>query len=219
MKKVVLLIIFVFLMIGCTHSENTNKTLVKEDTFVLKKVDETKDYVYLSDYKSVLIDNVRTNYQIPVINIVSDEVDNVNLELKSFVVKSYKDSKIVNGVLNSGKIINYTNYVNDKYITIIQTYYNYLNGVVGEKSDNVYVVSLDTGKVLNNEEILKRFNLDKDNFYKELENKLNSDDVSFTLMNIKNNGYKLFINNEEKLGIIYYEVTDYDTERKELVLN
>ena len=39
------------------------------------------------------------------------------------------------------------------------------------------------------------------------------------LKNVKDNGYSLYITNENKLGIIFYEVTDEEEYRREYVLN
>ena len=72
---------------------------------------------------------------------------------------------------------------------------------------------------LSNEEILEKYKYDEEELLELIENKSNSDDIAFTIMNIKNNGYKLYINADNKLCIIFNEVDDNQSIRKELVLN
>lgn len=209
------------LLMGCKDSNQDKLSESKEDTekFVLKKNDETKDFVYFKDYKQIQsYDNNIYNLKIPVINIKSDDVDNVNLELKSFVTNSYKDFLIVDEMFTQGNIIDYEYYVTDDYVSIIQKYYLYIDGMIGEEQDNVYVISLKNGKVLNNQDLLDNFGFDEDKLFELLEEKIVSEDVAFSLMNIKEEGYKLFVNKNNNLCIIYYELFD-DSIRKELVLS
>ena len=37
-------------------------------------------------------------------------------------------------------------------------YYTYIDGIVGDLSTNAYVVSLNNGKILSNEKLLKLYN-------------------------------------------------------------
>lgn len=221
MKKVLLVFICLLLLVGCKEDIKTeskeNTTIVEE--FKIEKIDASKDYVYLSKYKEVFLGGENYLFEYPVINIKGDNIDNVNLELKSFIINSYKEATINDGRFVEGKVINHKYYVTDKYISIVETYYEYIDGIVGEKFDNVYVVSLDTGKVVDNSGVLNSYNYTEDDFYALLENTIESDDIPFTLMNIKSNGYKLYIDNDDKLNIIYYEVTNDEEIRKELVLN
>ena len=223
MKKILIIIGIFLLMCGCEskNNENINYTQ-KEETkkFVLKKIDDSKDYVYFKKYKQVPgIGDKLYNLEIAIINVDSDEVANVNLEIKSFITKSFNDFNISNNVFNQGNIISYDYYVTDKYISLLQKYYFYVDGMIGEEHDNVFVISLNNGKVLNNEEILNKYGFDEKQLFDILKEKIKSDDIAFTLKNIKDEGYNLFINNDNRLCIVYYEITNDDNIRKELVLN
>ncbi len=218
MKKMIVLVTLIIFISACVVKEK-NIGEIKEKQFVLEKVDHQKDYVYLSEYKDMFYNNEEYILNNLIINIKSEDVDNINLELKSFVIKSFKDMKIDNGNLKNGNIINYDYYVNNDVISVIQRYFPYIDGVIGEEDCNVYVVSLDTGKSLSNEEILEKYKYDEEELLELIENKSNSDDIAFTIMNIKNNGYKLYINADNKLCIIFNEVDDNQSIRKELVLN
>lgn len=220
MKKVLLVIICLLVLVGCKGNvKNEPIENMPVEKFKIEKIDTNKDYVYFSKYKEVFLGGDNYLFEYPVLNIKGDNIDNVNLELKSFIINSYKEATINDGRFVEGRVINHKYYATDKYISIIETYYEYIDGIVGEKFDNVYVLSLDSGKVVDNSEVLNSYNYTEDEFYTLLENTIESDDIAFTLMNIKNNGYRLYIDNNDKLNIIYNEVTNDEEIRKELVLN
>lgn len=219
MKKVLIILICLLLLVGCNKESKQEKVdKNNEEAFIVKKLDTTKDYVYFSKYKEVNMNSGVYTYQYPIINIKGEEIENLNLELKNFVIRSYKDAGIYEEYLNFGNVVNYKYYLTDEYISIIQSSYYYIDGMVGEYSDKVYVVSLNNGKIISNKTILDNHGISEDDLYKMVEKKVDSDDVAFALMNIKENGYYLYINNEDKLGIIFYEVTDEEEIRQELTL-
>lgn len=218
--KVLLLVMLCFTcVLGCKKEKILEDQENIQEKFVLKLRDVSKDIVYLEDYKTMqLLGGNTYKLQNLVLNIVGEASDNINLELSSFVKKNYKEMKITNGVLEQGKIIYYDFYVSGSFITIIQHYVSYVNGESGEERDNVYVFSKLDGNVLNGEDLLKRFGYDEEKLYKELEDGIESEDVLYSLMIIKNNGYELYVNEEEKLVILYYELGEEETLRKEFVL-
>ena len=219
MKKVLLLFICISLLVGCGKEDKVDTPKIINEEFVLEKADKDKEYVYFNNYKEVTMSTGTYVYKYPVINIKSDEIDNLNLELKNFVVRSYKDAGIYNGYLNSGNVVDFKYYVTDEYVSIVKSYYYYIDGMIGEYSDDIYVVSLDNGKIISNDEILKDYNMSEEEFFDLLESKLDTEDIAYSLRSIKDNGYSLYIDNDSKLWTIFYEVTDEEEIRKELVLN
>lgn len=219
MKKIVLILILLCFVVGCSkEKEYENESNNEKEVFVLKKQNEDFDYIYFENYKDVLLGEKKYVYKYPVINIRSEEIENINLELKSFVVKSFKDANINDGILSQGNIIDYDYYVTSKYITVIQKYYSYIDGIIGEELDNVFVISLESGKLLSSDKILEYYGIDENKMFEMLRKQLKTEDVEFSIMNMKNEGYSLYINDDNKLVLIYYELTDVDSERKELVL-
>lgn len=217
-KGFICLLCFLFLC-GCSHNkENVQDNNDKQEKFVLEKINNNYDYVYLDTYYNLKLNGNSYNLDNLVINVNSEDVLNVNLELKSFVTKSYQNMVTDNNEIIEGTIIDYKYYVTDKYISILQLFSPYINGEKGEESVNIYVVSLDNGKVLNNEDILKCFELSEDGLMNKIETNINSEDIMYTMMNIKEEGYDLYINNDNKLVVSYYEVTDINSIRKDLVL-
>lgn len=221
MKKIILLIICFFSLVGCIDNhKDSSVSKVNDKKFVLEKKDNSKDFLYFNVYKKVIgYDNNIYEVKYPIINIKSDEVDNVNLELKSFVVSSFKDFLIVDDIFLQGNIINYEYYITDNYISVIQNYHLYIDGMIGEERSNIYVISLKNGKVLNNKEILESFDLTEAKMFEILEKNIKSEDIAFTMMNIREDGYYLYVDNDSKLNIVYYEVFNDDSIRKKLVLN
>lgn len=217
-KGFICLLCFLFLC-GCSHNkENVQDNNDKQEKFVLEKINNNYDYVYLDTYYNLKLNGNYYNLDNLIINVNSEDVLNVNLELKSFVTKSYQNMVIDNNEIIEGTIIDYKYYVTDKYISILQLFYPYINGEKGEESVNIYVVSLDNGKVLNNEDILKCFELSEDGLMNKIETNINSEDIMYTMMNIKEEGYSLYVNSDNKLVVSYYEVTDINSIRKDLVL-
>ena len=218
--KIIIFFCFLFVISGCNKEEDIEKKKVSEDVFILEKQDASQDYVYLEEYRNLYYENGEVyKLQNLVVNMKSDAVDNVNLELLSFVKKSFHDMRVENGKLKVGQVIFYDYYITDKYISVLQKYYSYVNGSKGEEYDNVYVISLENGENLSKDALLQAYGYDEENLYSLLESKIQSDDVLYTLVNIKNNGYHLYVNKDGKLCIIYYEMDDVEEIRKELILD
>jgi len=218
MKKILLVLVCLIFLVGCNKTTKQKET-EKEDIFVLEKIDKEKDWVYLTKYKSLNIWNEDRDISILTINVKSESVENVNLELKNFVVNSVNKYEIYDNRLIVGNVIDYDYYVSDKYISVIQRYFMTSDDMVGDKYENVYVISLENGKRIDNSEIRKIYKMSEDDIYEKIENKLKGNDVDYWMSLIKKNGYKLYINKEEKLCVLFDIITDDEVIKKELVLN
>lgn len=219
MKKVLIIAFSLLLLVGCNKKEEVVEKKEPVVEFTLEKIDNDKDYVYFSNYKEVVFKDDRYLYKYPVVNIKGNDIENLNLELKNFVINSFKDAEIYENKLSSGIIIDYKQYVTDEYVSIVMDYYTYIDGIVGDLSTNAYVVSLNNGKILSNEKLLKLYNYTEDSFYKKLEQIIDSEDIAYSIRNIKDNGYNLYVNDKNKLCVIYYELTDFDVIKKELIFD
>ncbi len=218
MKKIIIVIICLVLLTGCGKKEEIKEP--EKEEFILEKIDKDKEIVYLEDVGKVKYGNNK-EYEIKniIINIKGENIDNINLELKNFVLNNYNNMKIDKDVMKYGNIIDYEYYVTDKIVTVIQNYSFYINGKKEESDSNIYVISLDTGKLMNNKEILEKYDYDEDKMYEYLENNIDSEDISFTMMQIKNDGYKLYIDDKDKLIVRYMETLNDGSIEKELILN
>lgn len=216
MKKVIILLITIVLLTGCGNKKE--KIEEHNDEFILEKIDDSKELVYLEDFKNLKISNKEYKIENIVINIKSDIVDNINLELSNFVLNSYNSMNIVNDVMKYGNVIDYEYYVTDKYVTVIQNYSFYINNSYDYIDSNIYVVSLDTGKLMNNSMIMDEYDYNENKLYEYLEEHIDSEDKAFTLMQVMNDGYKLYVDDNNRMVIVYSELLDDGSVRKELVI-
>jgi len=218
MKKAIIIILCLFILVGC-GKKTTEEDLINivDENFELEKVNEDKDWVYLTEYKTLKL--VEKDYELDLltINVNSEDVENVNLELKRFVINSYNEYEIYDNLLVQGNVITYKYYVTDNYISVIQNYYMTVDTMVGDKKENLYVIDLSTGKTISNEELLSKFNLTIDDIYNTIE-KEESEDKNYELSSIKENGYKLYVNDDNKLCVIFDVITDNETIKKDLVI-
>ena len=219
MKKVFIIAFCLLLLVGCNKKEEVVEKKEPVVDFVLEKIDSSKEYVYYSNYREVVFKEENYLYKYPVVNIKGNDIENLNLELKNFVINSFKESEVYENKLSSGDIIDYKDYVTDAYVSIVMNYYTYIDGIVGDLSSNTYVVSLSSGKILSNEKLLELYDFTEESFYKELEKNIDSEDVAYSIKNIKENGYNLYVNDKGKLCVIYYELTDFDEIKKELIFD
>lgn len=219
MKKLIILIICLFLVTGCFNNKKNEDTEHSEEKFILEKIDNDRDYVYLEEYKKLKYNDgkeyILNNL---VLNIKGNVVDNINLEIKNYVMNSYHNMSLKDDVINYGNIIDFDYYVTEKYISIVQNVKFYINNMMSDKDTNVYVISLLDGKLMNNDKILDEYDLDEDKILEYLEEHIDNEDKDYVLMQIKNDGYKLFINDEGKVVISYNDILDDISIRKELVI-
>ena len=113
MKKVLIIAFSLLLLVGCNKKEEVVEKKEPVVKFTLEKIDNDKDYVYFSNYKEVVFKDDRYLYKYPVVNIKGNDIENLNLELKNFVINSFKDAEIYENKLSSGNIIDYKEYVTD----------------------------------------------------------------------------------------------------------
>lgn len=219
MKRIAVIICLVLLFLGCESKKN-NETTEKEDNFVLSKVDNSKNYVYSNVIDTyTLPDGSSYDVESIVINLNSEDASNVNMELRSFVKKSNSFKETSDNNLLSGYVYSYSFYVTDDYLSLVIPYQQITNGIYGDEDSLVYVLSMDKGKIISNSDLLERFEMSEKDLFNKVEESIDSEDSLYTMKSIKDNGYYLFVNNDNKLVVLFYEITDEDTIKKELILN
>ena len=219
MKRIAVIICLVLLFLGCESKKN-NETTEKEDNFVLSKVDNSKNYVYSNVIDTYTLPD-GSSYEVEsiVINLNSEDASNVNMELRSFVKKSNSFKETSDNNLLSGYVYSYSFYVTDEYLSLVIPYQQITNGIYGDEDSLVYVLSMDKGKIISNSDLLERFEMSEKDLFNKVEESIDSEDSLYTMKSIKDNGYYLFVNNDNKLVVLFYEITDEDTIKKELILN
>ena len=218
MKKLLIIFCCLFLLVGCGKKNTEPNDNKPEEKFVFSKVDESKDLVYLTDYKNVKVSNKTYTLQYLTVNMKSSAADNVNLELKSFVQKSYDDYQIYEDLLVQGRVISYEYFVTDKYISIIQSYYMTVDTMHGDEDYNSFVLSLEDGKIVNREMLLKEYNHTEEDIYNRLEKEIDSEDKDYIISRIKKEGFDLCVDEDNNLLVLYRVINDDESIIKKLVL-
>ena len=147
----------------------------------------------------------------------SEESNSVNLELKSVVNKNYRALKIENDKVQSGNILMFESFESDKYVSLVQTKKYYLNDSYLNDSVETYVFSKENGALLPKEKLLESFNYDENSFFEKISTNLDSDDVSYSLMMIKQSDYRLYVKNN-KLILVYYDTDNENEIKKEMII-
>lgn len=209
------------MLCSCTNKNEEKENLQNSEVEIkeVKKIDDLKEYVYFTDYKNLILDNgneyiLKNAY----VNLDSEEVKTINLELKNFVLKSYKNLGIENKKVIYGNVISYDYYITEEYISLLQHSSYYINGSLGVANTNIYVIDIKNGKIVDNNELMNKFDLTEEKIYEKVRKNLDSDDVEYSIMNMKNN-YSLYINNDNKLVLSFIEINNEEEIKRELILN
>lgn len=220
-QRLFLLIVIVLMLCSCTNKNEEKENLQNSEVEIkeVKKIDDLKEYVYFIDYKNLILDNgneyiLKNAY----VNLDSEEVKTINLELKNFVLKSYKDLGVENKKVIYGNIISYDYYITEEYISLLQHSSYYINGSLGVANTNIYVINIKNGKIVDNDELMNNFDLTEEKIFEKVRKNLDSDDVEYSIMNMKNN-YSLYINNDNKLVLSFIEINNEEEIKRELILN
>lgn len=220
MKKFIILLITITLLTGCGKKDNKTKGIDNNsEEQIVSKLDDNKDKVYYSVYRNIIIDNEAYELLIPTINLNSQDVNNVNLEMKTFVGATYSNFSLDGNILISGNVISYDEYSYENYITIKQNYSFYYDNSYMSNYSNIYTIDYEKGKLMTNDNLLKVYNLNEEELFEYLGKNIDSLEVEYVLMNIKNDGYRLYINNDGKLVVNYLEKDNDNEIEKELIYN
>lgn len=220
MKKFIILLITITLLTGCGKNDNKTKGIDNNsEEQTLSKLDDNKDRVYYAVYRNIIIDNEAYELLIPTINLNSQDVNNVNLELKTFVGATYTNFSLDGNKLIFGNVISYDEYSYENYVTIKQNYSFYYDNSYMSNYSNIYTIDYEKGKLMTNDNLLKMYDLSEEALFDYLSENIDSLETEYILMNIKNDGYRLYINNDGKLVINYLEKDNDNEIEKELIYN
>ncbi len=216
-KKMFFFLVFcLFILSGCSKKENNQHNV--ENSTKIEKKDQNKDYIYFDEVKTLLLNNGdKYVIQYPIVNFTTEESNSVNLELKSVVNKNYRALKIENDKVQSGNILMFESFESDKYVSLVQTKKYYLNDSYLNDSVETYVFSKENGALLSKEKLLESFNYDENSFFEKISTNLDSDDVSYSLMMIKQSDYRLYVKNN-KLILVYYDTDNENEIKKEMII-
>jgi len=217
MKKTLIIFILSIVLLGCSNNSE-EKSNTKEENKIVSKIDKNKDYVYYEDYKELNIGDKEYKLDIPVINLDSSNIEVVNIDIKSFIIGSYNEYEIDENNFISGKYIESNSYISDKYISLLIKYNRYNNGTYDEDNYIIYNIDINSGSTLDNSKILKEFDISEEELVNIVRTKLKSEDIEFSIMNMKKD-YKLYIDKDSKLHLLFFEENDDEQIKRDLIVN
>ena len=215
MKKLFVLIVLLLCLVGC----DDKKIEEEPENVVVTKKDENKDYLMPQTYKSYMLSDGRSyNASWVDINLNSEEMSNLSLTLKNNILLNTKGFEMVDGNVIKGTIVEYKYYEGVNYLSIVEESVSFFNNTYGSTTYNVYNIDISKGIIVDNDTLLSLFNKTEEDIFNSLRN---SDiaDSDYVIMYIKNNGYNLYVNSDNKLVLSFVYVNDEEEIKKELVLN
>ncbi len=139
------------------------------------KVDPNKKYVYIkekqvydpvegTEFEGEIIDGIGIDeLLLPVINIDSEEINNINKELEDYYFK-YKGEYYDDEKIESGKALASMNYSYRAYKGILSVAFYYGNQDEGFSNIKIYNIDIENKKILSNKEVLETINVSKADF-------------------------------------------------------
>ena len=215
MKKLFVLIVLLLCLVGC----DDKKIEEEPENVVVTKKDENKDYFILQTYKAYVLSDGRSyNASWLDINLNSEEMSNLSLTLKNNILLNTKGFEMIDGKVVKGTIVEYKYYEGVNYLSIVEESVNFFNNTYGSTTYNVYNIDISKGIIVDNATLLNSFNKTEEDIFNSLRNS-DISDSDYVIMYIKNNGYNLYVNSDNKLVLSFVYVNDEEEIKKELVLN
>lgn len=176
-----------FLIKNRFNESTDNKTYTNNQEKVkIDKIDNNKDYIYFIN-EDIESEEEELIYKDIVINFNCEDAKNIENELNDKIKKKRKTVKKENDEVIESEGIDFEIIESSKYISIIANEYNF-NIDEGKDSKNIdyYVFDLYTGKLLNNNDILKKENIKEEDIINRIKKYLEKEeniDINKTLKN------------------------------------
>lgn len=215
--------VFVFLIISLAiggyvfmnyvlHGEN--KEYKEEEKTISYKIDENKDYFYYINEETIS-ESAEIFYKDVVINIKGQEYLNNSLKDENRIYKDTiryitNDDLLVvynNDNLHSLNFREYETFEYNNYVSLI--IYDYLYTCydnISFKSSKSYIFDTSTGKLMEEQDILKHFNITLEEIIKKIKTKLQKEenpDIILIDETLNNLNYSLYIDNYGNLYVTY----------------
>ena len=245
---VIILLIIAIIGIGVyitLRNKEDNNIDNNETNIKYEKIDENKDFIYVHEgntYEVNFNEAKQVSFDYPIININTESVKKLNNNIKeqfSNLEEEYKRIGIsdgstcikIDGINHCAEYIESLNYVttetSDYYQVLIYNFYNAMYAS-GDSDLKGYIISIKTGEVMNNKEIIELFGYDTNkllqeyNKYKQEEYKAN-DEVFENINDI--NKLSLIIHNDILIIIDYplmgdgYNTLSFDGKKVQIYID
>ncbi len=209
MPSIIVFVTIIAILLGGGFYLITHKDIYLKDKEEVKveekksiKILEDSDYIYYSNLETI---DEHNSLEYKTININIDSIDAKELqETLNNNMSAIRDSLIrdENGNVVSCDMISYDYNVTSKYVSLNVTTFSYLQNEeqLTKSIVNHYVFDIETGKILNTRDILKKENLTDQEIRIKIRDYIKDDaevDIDATL----NSEYSLSISKDEKVVI------------------
>ena len=209
MPSIIVFVTIIAILLGGGFYLITHKDIYLKDKEEVKveekksiKIIEDSDYIYYSNLETI---DEHNSLEYKTININIDSVDAKDLqETLNNNMSAIRDSLVrdADGNVVSCDMISYDYNVTSKYISLNVTTFSYLQNEeqLTKSIVNHYVFDIETGKILNTRDILKKENLTDQEIRVKIREYIKDDtevDIDATL----NSEYSLSISKDEKVVI------------------
>lgn len=202
---IMFILVIAAIIVGGYFLINNNKkseTPVENTDNVKKsiKLDSSKNYIYYTN-EEVLSDKEDITYKDLNININSKEAKEIQDKFNNQMIEIKKNVVYENDVLKEAEVLDYTYTTTTKYLSLIVS--NYIIDNKEEIKDSAmlyYVFDLSDGKLLTNQELIKREGLSDQQIRKTIREYFQNDetvDIDATL----NQDYSLTFTSDGKVQI------------------
>lgn len=246
---IVVIILSIIAIIGTSifglYKRDNNKLDNNNINTKYEKIDENKDFIYIhkgNTYEVNFNESKQVSFDYPIININTESVKKLNNNIqKQFndLEEEYKKIGIsdgstcikIDGINHCAEHIESLHYVTiqtlDYYQVLLYSFYNAMYAS-GDSDLKGYIISIKTGEVMNNKEIIELFGYDANkllqeyNKYKQEEYKAN-DEVFENINDI--NKLSLIIHNDILIIIDYplmgdgYNTLSFDGEKVQIYID
>ena len=176
-----------------TYTNNNEKTKIN-------KIDSNKDYIYFVN-EEVISEEDELIYKDIVFNFESEDAKKLQSDLNDLMKKKRNSLKKDNEDIIEMESIDYEVIESSKYISLMVNEYTYTSEEEKDSDDlKYYVFDLYNGKLLSNEDIMKKTNISENDIKSKIKKYISEDD-NVNIDKTLNNDYSLSIGKNGKVKI------------------
>lgn len=176
-----------------TYTNNNEKTKIN-------KIDSNKDYIYFVN-EEVISEEDELIYKDIVFNFESEDAKELQSDLNDLMKKKRNSLKKDNEDIIEMESIDYEVIESSKYISLMVNEYTYTSEEEKDSDDlKYYVFDLYNGKLLSNEDIMKKTNISENDIKSKIKKYISEDD-NVNIDKTLNNDYSLSIGKNGKVKI------------------
>ena len=159
-------------------NEKTDNEVEEKEEVKDIRLDSTKEYIYYSDAEEIEheLDIIykKVNLNFKDFNNIASTLNNENKTMKELL--KYDD--IEQDKIIEAKYKVYNTYYFEDYISLVVDYFTYdVENLISYLSSKVYVFNKNTGALISDEELLKAYELTKDDIISKVKKHLENEDV------------------------------------------